>query len=181
MQPLYQILQSRMAAVTLHRTRREVPLSLTLVKHFDPAYYLHTYRRTHIGPKMYSALRDKNNVGSTRLHLDVTDAFNVLPFAHEHGCAIWWTFARKDADALAAWLRKRYNCQGHPIHQQQIFLTENDLRDLWDEAGIRPYIIRQRPNETVLIPSGCAHQVRHSFRPTEILRSMLHFISPYSG
>ena len=108
---------------------------------------------------MYSALRDRKGIGSTRLHMDVAPAFNVLVHAESQGCAAWQIFARKDTDSLAAWMRKRYKIKGHPVHQQQVYLTEDDLVDLWKETQIHPYTIHQRQNHIVLIPPGCAHQV----------------------
>ena len=108
---------------------------------------------------MYSALRDRKGIGSTRLHMDVAPAFNVLAYADSQGCATWRIFARKDADSLAAWMRKRYNIEGHPVHQQQIQLTDDDLVDLWKETQIHPYTVHQRQNQIVLIPPGCPHQV----------------------
>ena len=109
---------------------------------------------------MYSALRDRKGVGSTRIHMDVAPAFNILTHADSQGDALWRLFARKDAGPLAAWMRKRYGIKGNPIHQQQIYLTNDDLTDLWKEAQIRPYTIHQRQNQIVLIPPGCPHQVR---------------------
>jgi [histone H3]-dimethyl-L-lysine9 demethylase len=108
---------------------------------------------------MYSALRDKNGVGSTRIHMDVAPAFNILTHAESQGEALWHLFARKDAGPLAAWMRKRYDIEGNPIHQQQTYLTGDDLTDLWNEAQICPYTIHQRQNHIVLIPPGCPHQV----------------------
>ena len=108
---------------------------------------------------MYSALRDRGGVGTTNLHMDVAPAFNMLAYAHSQGYATWQIFARKDADSLAAWMRKRYEIKGHPVHQQQVYLTKNDLVDLWNETQIRPYTAHQRQNHTVLIPPGCPHQV----------------------
>jgi len=108
---------------------------------------------------MYSALRDIKGVGSTRLHMDVAPALNILTHADSQGDAIWHIFARKDTDRLTTWMRKRYSTKGHPIHQQQFFLTDDDLADLWEELQIRPYTIHQHQNEIVLIPPGCPHQV----------------------
>ena len=108
---------------------------------------------------MYSALRDRKGIGSTRLHMDVAPAFNVLAHAESQGCATWQIFARKDADPLAVWMRERYKIKGHPVHQQQIYLTKTDLADLWNEIKIQPYTIHQRQNHIVLIPPGCPHQV----------------------
>lgn len=109
---------------------------------------------------MYSALRDRKGVGSTRIHMDVAPAFNILTHADSQGDALWRLFARKDAGPLDAWMRKRYGTKGNAIHGQQIQLTDDDLADLWKEAQIRPYTINQQQNQIVLIPPGCPHQVR---------------------
>ena len=108
---------------------------------------------------MYSALQDTKGIGSTRLHMDVAPAFNVLAYADSQGCATWRIFSRKDTELLAAWMRKRYNIEGHPVHQQQVHLMDNDLVDLWEETQIRPYTIYQQRHQIVLIPPGCPHQV----------------------
>ena len=80
---------------------------------------------------MYSALRDRKGVGSTRIHMDVAPAFNILTHADSQGDALWRLFARKDAGPLDAWMRKRYGTKGNAIHGQQIHLTDDDLADLW--------------------------------------------------
>ena len=116
---------------------------------------------TLIGPKMYFALKDVNNVGSTRLHKDVADAWNVLTYAYpEDDHAIWTMFSRKDTAILTEWMQKRLLCNGNPVHHQQTFLTKGDLADLWEEKKIRPYIINQKIHQFIFIPAGCAHQVR---------------------
>ena len=121
---------------------------------------------------MYSALRDRKGIGSTRLHMDVAPTFNVLAHAESQGCATWQIFARKDADPLAVWMRERYKIKGHPVHQQQVYLTKNDLADLWNEIQIRPYTIHQRQNHIMLIPPGCPHQVGQIIRCMMCTRSL---------
>ena len=109
---------------------------------------------------MYSATKDEENVGSTRLHKDVTDAWNVLTHANpaDKG-ADWVLFSRKDTVEVTKWLQRRLRCKGDPVHHQQTFLTQADLADLWEELVIRPYLINQKLNQFVFIPAGCAHQV----------------------
>lgn len=123
----------------------------------------------HTGPKMYSALFDKGEYGSTRLHVDVADAWNVLVHASKgeaDGFAEWVVFRREDAEPLAEFLREQGLSvgPGHPIHLQKIFLTGEILALLERTKGIRPYRIRQRQGDTVYIPVGCAHQVWSRFR-----------------
>jgi lysine-specific demethylase 3 len=110
---------------------------------------------------MYSAKKDKKSVGSTRLHKDVTDAWNVLTHTEpKNKHAEWAIFSRKDTAVLIDWMKRRLVCDGDPVHHQQTFLTQEDLMDLWIEKRIRPYIIHQKLYEFVFIPAGCAHQVR---------------------
>jgi len=109
---------------------------------------------------MYIAYKDKIFVGSTKLHLDITDAFNLMTFADGvDGCAIWLIFARSDAAALAEWLHESKGLSDNPIHQHIIFLDSADLDDLFEKKGVRPYVIHQRPGELIFIPAGCAHLI----------------------
>lgn len=110
-------------------------------------------------------------IGSTRLHLDVANAWNFMPFG---GPAIWLIFAAEDNDALAKWIKARKLAEwhrngqrgqppgaGNPIHEQKTFLKQADLDDLFADTGIRPYIIHQQQGDIVFIPAGCPHQVKY--------------------
>lgn len=118
-----------------------------------------------IGPKMYNALRDIFGCGSTKLHMDVADAWNINLFGIPGDKpAIWLVFCRNDAERLACALRKLdirnwISREGNPILQHRVFLTSADLEFLAGE-GIRPYVINQRLGDMVFIPAGCPHQVR---------------------
>lgn len=116
---------------------------------------------------MYIACEDRDKTGSTRLHLDLSDAINVLVCAEnssagEAGGALWHIFSREDTVLLGTILKshRSYQKTGNPIHQQTIYLTASDLEWLRKEHGIVPYCIIQRSGQAVLIPAGCAHQVR---------------------
>jgi len=112
---------------------------------------------------MYNALRDKGGHGSTKLHGDVADAWNLLLHANPVGStADWHMFAPEDADALAEYMRRKLGCKGNPIHHQQTYLTASDLADLREATGIRPFVISQKEGDMVFIPVGCPHQVRTS-------------------
>lgn len=108
---------------------------------------------------MYNAYADGEDDGSTCLHGDVADALNLMVYASDDGSAIWHVFRRQDAEHLAMWMRQRFRCIGHPVHQQKTYLKLDDLTDLRAATGIQPYVIEQRPGEMVFIPVGCAHQV----------------------
>jgi hypothetical protein len=123
------------------------------------------------GPKMYIAYGHEQNHlchGSTRLHLDVTSAINILLYAVDRrdgspGGAVWHIFAPEVASELRKFMRNEpiaFKGRGDPIHDQATYLTPHLLQALDRDHGIRPYIIRQQPGDAVYIPAGCAHQVR---------------------
>lgn len=110
------------------------------------------------GPKMYLATKDLSKTGSTVLHLDVTDAINILPYVHDaqigrSSGAHWDIFSPNDSERI----RKYYgtNEGQDPIHAQKFYVTPADAKAM----GIRPFVIDQRAGEAVFIPAGCAHQV----------------------
>jgi len=118
---------------------------------------------------MYNAMaafQVPGSKGSTRLHMDMADALNVMTFASpapdgSPGCAAWDLFRAGDSDKIRGFLRKRFSgsYQQDPIHSQQYYLDEDLRRGLWEECGVMSYRVYQRPGEAVFIPAGCAHQV----------------------
>ncbi|KAI0715183.1 hypothetical protein C8Q76DRAFT_768217 [Earliella scabrosa] len=121
-----------------------------------------------LGPKLYCALGsvvDDVHSGSTRLHLDMSDAVNILTYASttydgSAGHATWHIFAPEDSKSIRAFLRARHDARdGDPIHNQEYYLTPSMLRELEAQYSVRPYTIRQRVGQAVFIPAGCAHQV----------------------
>lgn len=105
--------------------------------------------------------------GSTRLHMDMADAVNIMTYATatpdgKPGCAAWDLFRACDADKLRAFLRRKFkgSYQHDPIHSQQIYLDSVLRKELFDMYGIKSHRIYQKPGEGVFIPAGCAHQVR---------------------
>ncbi|KAI0686974.1 hypothetical protein C8Q76DRAFT_588987, partial [Earliella scabrosa] len=76
-----------------------------------------------LGPKMYAAMANRENgEGTTRLHLDVTDAANLMVWAADPSrpAARWHIFRQGDADRLreAVWASKWCAEADHPIHSQ---------------------------------------------------------------
>ncbi|KAL5970286.1 Lysine-specific demethylase 3A [Taenia solium] len=53
------------------------------------------------------------------------------------------------------------NTMGDVIHDQRIYLSQDQLEDLKVETGIKPYTVLQFPGDAVFIPSGSVHQVRN--------------------
>ncbi|RPD53490.1 hypothetical protein L227DRAFT_490016, partial [Lentinus tigrinus ALCF2SS1-6] len=124
--------------------------------------------RPNVGPKVYIATPDTSREGSTRLHLDVASAVNILPWTSSGDPSLtgaeWYIFDPDDLKPLRAYLRSKrhadYDSQGteDPIHAQQTFLDERMLEEL-SLLGVRPYKIEQCLGDAVFIPAGAAHQV----------------------
>lgn len=114
---------------------------------------------------MYIALEDRVKEGSTRLHMDLSDAINVLVYestsSNGESGALWHIFSREDTILLREILKSHpsYNGSGDPIHQHTIYLTSSALEELRINYGIVPYEVVQHVRQSFLIPAGCAHQV----------------------
>lgn len=111
-------------------------------------------------------MEDHMKQGSTKLHMDLSDAVNILVHESESstgqgGGALWHIFSREDTARLGQILKTHpsYNGKGNPIHQHNIYLSAADLEVLKREHGIVPFVIIQRRGQAVFIPAGCAHQV----------------------
>ncbi|KAF4602128.1 hypothetical protein EYR40_005332 [Pleurotus pulmonarius] len=138
-----------------------------------------------LGPKMYNAYTSTSNPGSkgtTRLHMDMSDAVNIMTYAAptitgEPGYAAWDLFRSQDSDKLRQFLRKRFKgaFQNDPIHAQQFYLDEQLRRELWETAGVKSFRIYQRPGQAVFIPAGCAHQVVNL---ADCVKVAIDFVSP---
>ena len=118
-----------------------------------------------LGPKLYCALGNQaHRYVTTRLHIDVTDAANILVWAAEPSecAALWHIFSREDNDRLREALWDLGICERgvDPIHSQSIYLREDTVARLQRDYGIRVWVIRQSVGEAIIIPAGCAHQVR---------------------
>jgi hypothetical protein len=120
---------------------------------------------------MYNAHGDPaNNLrhGSTRLHLDVTGAVNIMLYAADQldgspGGALWHIFGPEATPILRQFMREEAagatEEPGDPIHNQSTYLTPSLLETLSQRYGLHPYTISQHPGDAVYIPAGCAHQV----------------------
>lgn len=118
---------------------------------------------------MYNAMasfESHGSKGSTRLHMDMADAVNIMLFAAKTpdgraGCAAWDLFKAEDSPKLRKFLRKKFKgqFQHDPIHSQQFYLDSTLRQELFRDFGVKSHRIYQKPGEAVFIPAGCAHQV----------------------
>jgi lysine-specific demethylase 3 len=139
---------------------------------YQPSYELFLTRS--LGPKMYIAYRsveDDYHHGSTKLHIDMTDAINIMVWSSDcqeprDRYALWRIFPRTSSSLVCEFLRNRavHAFDGHPIHSQSAYFTDSMLRELEAQHGVRPFTIRQYTGDAIFIPAGCPHQVCHSFR-----------------
>ena len=128
-----------------------------------------TYKGYFIGPKMYNANgseRPDDIYGSTKLHMDLTDAVNIMVWAANcrnggPGYALWHIFPPEAAEILRRFFQEQgfVADSGDLIHLQNIYVHDGMLKRLAAKYNIRPYTIRQHANQAVFIPAGCAHQV----------------------
>lgn len=145
-----------------------------------------------LGPKMYNAWPGSEapgGNGTTRLHMDIADAVNIMlhaspptgddvPEEHRPGVAAWDIFRAQDADKLRAFLRKEYShidFRDDPIHIQRFFIDAKQRVKLYQEYGVRSWRIYQKAGEAVFIPAGCAHQVCNL---ADCIKVAVDFVSP---
>lgn len=138
-----------------------------------------------LGPKMYNAMssfESAGSKGSTRLHMDMADAVNIMTYASitpdgKPGCAVWDLFRAQDAEKLRNFLRRKFKgtYQHDPIHSQQFYLDSQLRKELYEMHGIKSYRVYQKPGEAIFIPAGCAHQVCNL---ADCIKVAVDFVSP---
>jgi len=123
-----------------------------------------------LGPKMYNAMASSDTPGtkgSTRLHMDMADAVNVMLYSAptpdgKPGGALWDIYDASDAGRIRDFLKNKFKgkFQNDPIHSQMFYLDCDLRKELYEEFGVKSYRIYQKPGDVVFIPAGCAHQAR---------------------
>lgn len=105
--------------------------------------------------------------GSTVLHLDMSDALNMMLYAAKHpdgtpGYTSWQLFSPLDSIVLREFLVQEgvFDGAGDIIHSHQVYITHDMLDRLHRVHGVQPYEIHQHGGEVVYIPAGCTHQVQ---------------------
>ncbi|TFK28635.1 Clavaminate synthase-like protein [Coprinopsis marcescibilis] len=138
-----------------------------------------------LGPKMYNAWaanQGPGSKGSTRLHMDMADAMNVMLYASQcpdgsPGCAVWDIYRACDSEKIRNFLRSTHSLQPNydPIHGQQYYLDDALRLKLWREYRVKSYRVYQRPGEAIFIPAGCAHQVSNM---ADSIKIAIDYVSP---
>ncbi|XP_048139029.1 uncharacterized protein LOC115754279 isoform X2 [Rhodamnia argentea] len=88
------------------------------------------------------------------------------------GGAVWDIFRRQDVPKLVEYLQRHWKefrhvnnlpveSVIHPIHDQTLYLTDRQKKQLKEEYNVEPWTFEQQLGEAVLIPAGCPHQVRN--------------------
>ena len=118
---------------------------------------------------MYNAMASydaQGSKGSTRLHMDMADAVNVMLYSAQTpdgrpGSAAWDLFRAEDSIKIRQFLRKKFKgqFQNDPIHCQMFYLDPPLRQELYEQHGVKSYRVYQHPGDAIFIPAGCAHQV----------------------
>ncbi|KAI9790077.1 MAG: hypothetical protein M1816_005547 [Peltula sp. TS41687] len=130
------------------------------------------------------------NKGTTNLHLDVTDAINIMVYAAPilsqddespppPPAALWHVFSPASTPMINSYLRQKFASDriDDPINRQVCYLNAHDMAILnTEEWGFtRAFLICQEPGDAVLIPAGCAHQVANG---RSCIKVAVDFVSP---
>ncbi|KAG8905755.1 hypothetical protein FRB99_008328 [Tulasnella sp. 403] len=137
-----------------------------------------------IGPKMYNAFEASETAGgkgSTRLHMDMADAVNIMLYASPRrngtpGTAVWDIFRAEDSIKIREYLVDKFGpAETDPIHSQYYYFDSEMRKELHDKYGVKSWRIYQKPGEAVFIPAGCAHQVCNL---ADCIKVAVDFVSP---
>ena len=103
--------------------------------------------------------------GTTKLHLDVTCAINLMMWSEDMTSrqpgAEWQIFPADSVETLRTFLREEFSLPSDedPIHQQRYYISHVMLERLRMRHGVSPWTIYQYYGDIVFIPAGCPHQV----------------------
>ncbi|TFK85079.1 hypothetical protein K466DRAFT_495422 [Polyporus arcularius HHB13444] len=117
-----------------------------------------------LGPKLYAAPAAKPGTATTNLHMDITDAANLMVWCAAPTGAIgafWDIFAVHSADVVRQFIREECDLEENidPIHSQSYYLNEEQISRLTTGRNVQHWRVEQRVGDVIFIPAGCAHQV----------------------
>ncbi len=118
--------------------------------------------------------QDRRQHGSTRLHMDISDAVNIM--ANIDGEARWEIFTAEDTKLLGSFIKSRFKklkkCRaGDSVNAYHVYLTPDHLEVLRVNHKIVPFTFHQSFRDVVYIPAGCAHQVR--WPPQRVMTALI--------
>jgi len=138
------------------------------------SYFPNDWNKPDLGPKMYNATPapgeglgvepNEHLHGTTNLHLDITDAINIMVYAagepetkptkdgtHIPCAAIWDIFPPSASSKIREYLKRNNEKLDDPIHRQTYYLSDLDLQELEKEPfSIRSYRIYQNRKSSLL-------------------------------
>uniref|UniRef100_A0A8C5KZ00 Lysine-specific demethylase n=1 Tax=Jaculus jaculus TaxID=51337 RepID=A0A8C5KZ00_JACJA len=159
-----------------------------------PSYFV----RPDLGPKMYNAYglitAEDRRVGTTNLHLDVSDAVNVMVYvgipigegAHDEGMISRKTALHVSKGKVGGGRELPWDIVGEeqgqenppdhdPIHDQSWYLDQSLRKRLYEEYGVQGWAIVQFLGDAVFIPAGAPHQVHNLYSCIKVAED---FVSP---
>lgn len=153
-----------------------------------------------LGPKLYVAdgVKAGSVLGTTNLHLDVSDVVNVAVHVHvpensgkqkcssqqlDQYAALWHIFDPRDIQKLRIFLREvtieRNICieskRDDVIHSQSWYLDECLLLRLYKKYQVKPITRFQNVGEAIFIPAGSPHKVKNV---NNCIKVAIDFVSP---
>ncbi|KAH9907650.1 uncharacterized protein BXZ73DRAFT_60386 [Epithele typhae] len=117
-----------------------------------------------LGPKMYVAYGNPHSShGTTKLHLDFTDAVNLMTFCPDPSQvgAVWHASPPESQPHIRHHLRTMYPTEYErtdPIHSQESYITDQVWEDLRLQYGVQYVRIEQFVGDAIFIPAGWPHQ-----------------------
>ncbi|KAJ8688786.1 hypothetical protein PTI98_013536 [Pleurotus ostreatus] len=133
-----------------------------------------------LGPKLYAAMTSRQN-GSTRLHIDISDAVNIMV---DDGKALWHIFSSEHLEILKEFIiselrdeKQQSFSRIDSISSYHVYLTDEHLETLKARYNVRPFTFEQHHRDVVFIPAGCAHQVSNI---TPCAKIAMDFLAPQS-
>lgn len=121
---------------------------------------------------MYNSPAMASDKASTSLHVDNSDAVNMLSDAvmdpaTAKRSADWVIFPSDEHSyrILHTYLEEKFKDdprtrEGDIIHSQRVVITKPMLKELKEVYGLRPWEIEQKLGDSIFIPSRCPHMVR---------------------
>ncbi|KAG5222770.1 Clavaminate synthase protein [Salix suchowensis] len=119
--------------------------------------------------------------GSTRLHIDISDAVNIMV---DDGKALWHIFSSEHLETLKEFIISELRDDNQQsfsridsISSYHVYLTDEHLKTLKARYNVRPFTFEQHHRDVVFIPAGCAHQVSNI---TPCAKIAMDFLAPQS-